>query len=288
MGGITDSFPEYAFQLLDTLRLAMRLGKRTAMFSQGLGPLNDPELRRQAQQVLSRVDLIALRETRASGPLLKSFGVPPERIIATGDDAIEKAYARRVDHLGDGLGLNVRSAAYSGVDAPVLEQLRPIILQAAMACGARIVGVPTSRHPVDDDAGTLRVLLSDCAAELNDTEDVNTPERVIENIQRCRILITGSYHAGVFALAQGTPIVCLANSTYYSDKFFGLLQQFAGGGELVSLNESGWSTKFGNAVANVWESAERVRPQLLESARKQIQMGRIAYQRLHDMMCLKA
>ena len=36
---------------------------------------------------------------------------------------------------------------------------------------------------------------------------VDSPLRVIEEIGHCRIVITGSYHAGVFALSQGIPVV---------------------------------------------------------------------------------
>ena len=31
-----------------------------------------------------------------------------------------------------------------------------------------------------------------------------------------RLVITGSYHAGVFALAQGVPVLALAKSAYYA------------------------------------------------------------------------
>ena len=33
--------------------------------------------------------------------------------------------------------------------------------------------------------------------------------------------VTGSYHAGVFALAQGIPVVGLLQSAYYEQKFIG-------------------------------------------------------------------
>jgi len=110
---------------------------------------------------------------------------------------------------------------------------------------------------------------------------------VIEQIQRCRVLVTGSYHAAVFALAQGTPVVCLANSAYYSDKFLGLLEQFRGGGVVISLHESLLGTRVRDTVMKTWASAEQVRPQLLASAKEQIQLSQAAYQRLHDIVCLE-
>src|SRR5262249_31927299 len=61
-GYITDIFKSFAATVLDTLDLANRLGKPTAMFSQGLGPLRDSTLLAKAKTVFSSVRLIALRE----------------------------------------------------------------------------------------------------------------------------------------------------------------------------------------------------------------------------------
>ena len=44
MGGVTDAFPEYAADLLETLGLAISRGKYVAMVGQGFGPLQTPQL----------------------------------------------------------------------------------------------------------------------------------------------------------------------------------------------------------------------------------------------------
>ena len=46
--------------------------------------------------------------------------------------------------------------------------------------------------------------------------------RLIEQISRCRLVIVGSYHAAVFALAQGVSAIGLAGNAYYLQKFEGL------------------------------------------------------------------
>ena len=134
MGGITDAFPHYAFQLLDILNLAHRFGKMTAMFSQGMGPIQNPQLWRRAREVLPQVALIALREDRAGRSLLESLGVMREHVLVTGDDAIEIAFDRRVSHVGDSLGINVRSAPYSGISQSSLQQLGPLLIEVASRC----------------------------------------------------------------------------------------------------------------------------------------------------------
>ncbi len=91
MGGITDVFPRYAFELLETMAAAQRGGAATAMMGQGLGPIGDPRLLKDAAKVLRNVDLIGLREDRAGRPLLQRLGVSLDRTLTTGDEAIELA-----------------------------------------------------------------------------------------------------------------------------------------------------------------------------------------------------
>ena len=45
---------------------------------------------------------------------------------------------------------------------------------------------------------------------------------VIERVGECRVVVTGSYHGAVFALAQGIPVVALVKSPYYVNKMAGL------------------------------------------------------------------
>ena len=90
-----------------------------------------------------------------------------------------------------------------------------------------------------------------------------------------------------FFLAQGTPVVCLVNSDYYADKFMGLLAQFGGGGEMVSLKDSGLGASLLRSVTRMWDAAEQIRPALLAAARKQIAQGRAAYQHLYDIVSSK-
>src|SRR5262245_12082551 len=105
-GGITDVFCSDALCVMDTLDLAMRRGTPTAMLGQGIGPIQKPDLRVRAQTVLPCVHLIGLRERRAGLPLLQALGVADNRVVTTGDDAIECAYAARPKEFGSGIGVN--------------------------------------------------------------------------------------------------------------------------------------------------------------------------------------
>jgi colanic acid/amylovoran biosynthesis protein len=279
MGGITDAFPEYATNLLETLALAVRCRRYVAMVGQGFGPLHTPKLVARASTVLPQINFIGIREDRASLPLLMSLGVSADRVMTTGDDAIEMAYRLRRNSLGEGLGVNVRIADYSGVDKSLLEPLRQVLRDAAQARRAPIIPVPISRVPGEADIKAIAQLM-DFNDNLLDSSTLKTPEAVIRQVQKCRLLITGSYHAGVFALANGIPTIGLAKSRYYIDKFVGLSALFGPGCETVLLENQDFARNLKDSIERLWNAAERIRPLLLANAARQIELSREAYDRI--------
>jgi colanic acid/amylovoran biosynthesis protein len=97
-------------------------------------------------------------------------------------------------------------------------------------------------------------------------------------------VVTGSYHAGVFALAQGISVVGLAKSQYYKDKFLGVADQFGIGCEVILLDGEQLWEKLIISINNAWRSSEEVRPQLLESAKRQIDLGHTAYRKIYQLV----
>jgi colanic acid/amylovoran biosynthesis protein len=107
---------------------------------------------------------------------------------------------------------------------------------------------------------------------------------LIEQAARCRIVVTGAYHAAVFALAQGVPVVCLANSPYYSAKFQGLQDQFGPAVEIIQLTEPDFTHTLAAAMERSWTSATTVRSSLLQSAARQVERSREAYRLVKDLI----
>jgi polysaccharide pyruvyl transferase WcaK-like protein len=282
MGGITDAFPEYATNLLETLALAVRCRRYVAMVGQGFGPLHIPKLVARARVVLPHIDFIGLREDRASLPLLLSLGVTLDRVMTTGDDAIEMVYRLRRDSLGDGLGINLRMADYSGVDKSMLRPLRQVLRDATRVHRAPMVPLPISHVPGEADVNTIRYLTDVDGDSFSEGSPLEALDAVIREVQKCRLVITGSYHAGVFALANGIPTIGLAKSTYYIDKFMGLSALFGPGCETVLLKNRGFSESLKDAIARLWNAAERLKPMLLANAARQIELGHEAYNRIGD------
>ena len=254
------------------------------MLGQGLGPIETPSLRRVARDVLRRLDLLALRERLSGLPLLKELRVPLERVVVTGDDAIELARRYASGTAGDGIGINMRHATYSGVGVSDVENVRRALMGVAAKLQAPLVGVPISRVPGEEDSFTIERLASDRAGEVADVTRVRTPEDVIVQLRRCRILVAGSYHAAVFALACGIPTVALARSPYYVDKFFGLADMFGAGCIVVRLDEPAFAERFSHAVLALWAAAEALRSPLLAATQKQLWQSRAAYGRLRKFV----
>ncbi|HZD64834.1 MAG TPA: polysaccharide pyruvyl transferase family protein, partial [Acidimicrobiales bacterium] len=90
-GYLTDPWWWHGSGVLSVLGLAQRLGRPTAMFGQGIGPLRHPLVRRQARRVLPRLEVLGLREPVLGPAVLGSLGTGPIPATVTGDDALEDA-----------------------------------------------------------------------------------------------------------------------------------------------------------------------------------------------------
>jgi polysaccharide pyruvyl transferase WcaK-like protein len=288
-GTIADPFPDRAAEMLDTLSLAATLGDRggppaTAIFGHGFGPLEDPALRAKASGILNRIDFIGIREDRLGRGLLQELGVHDERIHVTGDEAIELAFDERQSEIGRALGVNIRIAHYANLDVQMLDVVRRAISSATRRYSTPAVALPISKQTDRTGAQTTMpdaVAISGLLAGVTEMSDdpylPDMPVAAIRAIARCRVVVTGSYHAAVFALAQGIPAIGLFASTYYRAKFVGLAGQFGAGPILVDMTQRGWADQLAMAIDTAWHSAESVRPQLLTAAMRQIERSRRAY-----------
>lgn len=258
-GFLNDAFRRHALIVLDTLELAIESGAAAALVGQGLGPVTDRRLRRRIAEVLPRAGLIALREGLAGPPLLASAGVPSGRVRVTGDDAIALAHPARQESPGTTLGVNLRVAPYSGFTEDDVELVGRVLRER----GAPLTPILIS---AEDCAPVGRIL----------RETIPMPRTVadvLDAVSGCRAVVTGSYHAAVFALAMGIPAVTLARSDYYAAKFRGLASQFGSACRVVST----CGPELRDAIDEAWSGAVEARPALLDAARRQIALGEAAF-----------
>jgi polysaccharide pyruvyl transferase WcaK-like protein len=283
-GGFADTCKEWNTSRLNILESVIQRHIPVAMFGQGIGPLKDPDVISRAKNIFPKVSLITLRGGRGGAELLKSFGVPDSRMLTSGDEAIELAYEARSRELGRGLGINLRVASYAHIEQGFVERLRPIVQQFARRHSIPMIPVPIALHRWANDHLTIRQLL----AGFDDISDgglsLDIPLKVIKQVGHCRIIVTGAYHAAVFALAQGIPAVCLAKSPYYEAKFLGLEDQFGLGCETILLEDEDAFRKIIPAMERAWESAETLRIPLLRASLRQIELSRSAYEQVRDLV----
>jgi len=280
-GHFVQGYERHAEVILSVLQAAIRRGKPTAMLSLGIAPMADPALAALMAEVLPRVDLLAVREGLAALPLLHRLGVSPDRILVTGDDAVELAYRARPAHAGRAIGANLRVAPYSEVENAAVAAVGEALREAAGRLATVLLPVPISLDASGYDPAAIRVLLGGGVADGG--EAIDSPAKVVDQVGRCRVVVTGSYHAGVFALAQGIPVVALARSAYYRHKFLGLADQFGRGCEVVPLDPLPRRAQLVNAIERAWHTAEDVRAPLLAAARRQIEASHEAYRRLGEL-----
>jgi polysaccharide pyruvyl transferase WcaK-like protein len=286
-GYMNDIFPYSITRALATIDLAGRLHKPVMMLGLGLGPLTDVDILAQAKQTLPSVKRIGLREQVAGLPLLKSIGVSPEQVVVTGDDAVELAYEARSPELDRGIGVNLRVSHYSEVTPQVFNAIRTALVSVAETHQAPLIPAPISRHSDAQNEQPDSVAIQKLIEGYSDCSDggfhLDTPLKVIQQVSRCRVMVTASYHAGVFALSQGIPVVGLVKSKYYVDKFLGLADQFGQGCEIILLDEDNLQDRLIQTINQLWSDAETLRPRLLESAVRQIQQGRLVYESLREL-----
>jgi polysaccharide pyruvyl transferase WcaK-like protein len=283
-GGFADSCREWNLSTLDTIEVALRRGIPVVMFGQGMGPLNDKAVLRRAKDVLPGVSLITLRGSRGGLSLLELLGVPSAGVLTTGDEAVELAYQGRTQGRGSAVGVNLRVASYSEVQADILEEVRTVLQEFARRHNAPLLPIPIAFHEYANDHRTIRRLLAGFDDESDGGLSLDTPLSLIQQTARCRIIVTGAYHAAVFALAQGIPVVCLSNSAYYLAKFQGLEDLFGHGCAIVMLGEPDLPERLAVAIESTWNSAEVVRSPLLQSALRQVEASREAYGRMQILI----
>jgi colanic acid/amylovoran biosynthesis protein len=278
-GYVTDTWRWHATGVLGILSLAQRLGKPTAMFGQGIGPIRQRALRLQARAVLPKLAVLALREGRMGRDLALSLGVQSEAVTVTGDDAMELIGN---DMMSDGyaLGINMRVAGYAGVSLEEAAVVGDVAGQAAAAYDVPLLALPVSRYGADADLDAIRRTLPQGRHHADVVlRDLATPRDLAAATAECRAIITGSYHAAVFGLAQGVPTVCLPKSPYYDGKFAGLSDLFPGACFVVPLGQPNLAARLRAAIDQAWQLPVPLRSASADAAARLREEGRAAYAR---------
>lgn len=284
---LSDPVKNSALQTLERLEQASRRGIPTALVGQGMGPFEDQELLKKTKDVLPKVDLILVREKNFAPHFLESIGVSKNRILLTGDDAVEMAYQARSDLINrSNIGIGIRVASSSEVSIDHLQVIKPVLDMATTKYHAKFTPLPISDsvYESETDEKAIQKLLAGHLSKNWHVRPYHFPIDIINLVSECRIVVTGAFHPAVFALAQGIPAVCLAKSAHYFNKLSGLADIFEKGCQVIMLDDKRVKEKLEGAIDYAWVHAEELRPQLLESARCQIEWGHAGYHRIFELV----
>ena len=281
-GLLNDHFVKLSLSVLALLEMALQRGLPVALFSQGIGPIENPTLRLRAAEVLPRAHSIFVRDNDTTPVLLDRLGVPAGRITFTGDDAVALAWENRRHQIGNALGFNLRRSTYSGITEQAVAAIRKVLASTAARQGISLLGVPIARGNRECDIVTAQHMLDGLDVPGDSGAHADTPLKAIAQAARCRVVVTGSYHAAVFALAQGIPAVCIAGNLYYANKFLGLLHSFGEGCTVLRTDDNSFTQALPAAIDEYWSKAERLRPALLQKAERQVQSAEQAYAALRS------
>jgi polysaccharide pyruvyl transferase WcaK-like protein len=283
-GYITEIFPINMMGALSTLDIARRCGKPSVLMGHGIGPIDNPALLRLTGRVLRAARLMSLREKLFSLPLVEQMGVMKDRIHVTGDDAVEYGYLNRQDGPGEGLGINLRVASYSEVNPVYLQRVRTVLEAVVKEVKAPLIPLPISFYGRGDDLEAIDQLTQGLGCQVDGSRSFETVLDVVQAASGCRVVVTGSYHAGVFALSQGVPVVCLAKSKYYVMKFEGLADMFGRGCVVLHLDDLLAEEKLRQSILQLWQDADCYRESLLSAALDQMERSRETYRRIPEIV----
>jgi polysaccharide pyruvyl transferase WcaK-like protein len=287
-GYLSDSDKVHLMRTLAILERASRSGTPTAMLGQGVGEIRDPELLARLSQVLPLVDLILVRERLFAPAFLRSLGVASCRVVMTGDDAIEMAYAGRREAVGSRMGVSLRIAGYTGIGKAHLEAIGQVLRTAIKRLAAPAMPIPISCDSQERDDATIDALLGQEFSSGARWKRFVPPAEIARAVGNCRMVVAGAFHAAVFALGQGIPVVAIAKSEEYYNKFAGLREEFGPACQIVSLDEHSFADSFSAAIDSAWRRAAELRPAALEAAAWQNRLGESGYSRLKGLVHIEA
>jgi colanic acid/amylovoran biosynthesis protein len=182
------------------------------------------------------------------------------------------------------LGINIRFLASAWTDHNDVESIRPVLHEFARRHDVRLIPLPIAIHLGTRDDLAIKQLLVGFDEQSDGGESLDSPLKVIERAALCRVVVTGAYHAAVFALAQGIPVVALAKSDYFCKKLLGLEDQFGEGCQTVLLNEPGWPERLNDSIERAWQNADELRETLQAATLRQIELTRRSYGRIQGLV----
>ncbi|MBQ6000248.1 MAG: polysaccharide pyruvyl transferase CsaB [Clostridia bacterium] len=251
------------------LRTAKRLGCKTMLYGNGIGPLRFSQSRRFCAKVLQTVDAITLRDSDSAG-LLEDLGVSTERVVLTADEiftAVQEPLPK-FPSLPEEPYLAVSLRSWDKCDAQFVPKLARALDRVCAQHRLPVLFVPFQpQYDTDLCRQTAEAMVHD-AQIFQGKEDA-----LLSAITNAKAVVGMRLHALIFAAAAGVPSVGIV----YDNKVSAFLE-LLGEGVSVSCENLDESLLVHSLTALLSdnEAAQRTRASAQRLARSAAQNARIA------------
>jgi len=249
------SFGYYSWQL----RYAQKIGKKTILYANGIGPIYLEKNRAKAAEVAKNLAFATLRDEDAYNYLLK-LGINKERAYLTADevstirqngyfDAYKKDFREYIK--GDYIVISVRRWKYAGPEFfGKMAAAIDVICRMYNLIPVYIVMQPKNDRLVSERLSQLRgnAYFADVGGDI---------EKTLSIVRSAKAVISMRLHTLIFAAAFGVPMIGIS----YDPKVTGFLKPVYGCGdytiELAEFSKEALIEKFNLLMAN--EEAARAK-----------------------------
>ena len=237
---------------LTIIRLAKLLGKSVMLYANGIGPVDRPANRRRVRRVVSRADMITLREESSRAELLDMGLKAPELhvtadpiFLLSGPDEAGAAEALRQAGVQKGqpvIGISVRKL---GTGADFVRQMAGFCDRLTEELGYQVVFVAMQRPR---DVTVSQEIMAQMTRPAYILGSELSPEALIGTCGQMDLVIAMRLHTMLFAAKTQTPViglVCDPKIAYYLEKL-----QMPSGGAVEAFDPDQLMTQVKAVLAN--------------------------------------
>lgn len=265
---------------LFVLNLAIRLNKKTFIFANGIGPIDKKLNRKLTRSILSKIDVITLRD-QDSYDYVKELGVEGPEISITADPVfmIESADEDRIDQILEieDIDLSQETLAISLRDWHRSKDLNLEVAEFVDQIHNMKVLLVPMHYPYDLEY--LRVVKEKSQnPNIKILENQYKVEEVVGILKRCTMTMAMRLHGVIYSAVAHRPTIGLV----YDPKVYGLCQELDIE-EFVDVNHANSDdllALYTNMVANIEDREERI----VVAEKRQEERSRQTLKELKDLI----
>lgn len=254
---------------LSIIHLALLLRKKVFIYSQGIGPIYDPQNRKRTARALKKVHGIVVRD-EGSRQLLEQIGVPAERIVVTADPVLRidrpeldkgrEILTREGCDRSDGRPLIGWAVKERNPNSRFAGEVERCIRWLGEKYHARCVLIPF--HYEEDRAVAVQL-----AQRLKDQSVVcirskHLSDETLSIIGNMDFLVGVRLHSLIYAAVMDVPMLGIS----YDPKVDAFLHSV--GQQAVSATGEFTLERFQPAFEQAWDSRERIRTEVVARRNK--------------------